>query len=139
MKYPQGGKNNVANCNSVLPAHMLRLSQTALTYAEAEARTKAPSQEAYYWLNRIRTRAGLSEYSGLSQQEFIDAVVNERAWELAGEGVRWFDLLRLELVEKSFENKNNEYDPTMLRKSDRYTFPLPASETLLNPNLNPKN
>lgn len=139
MKYPQGGKNNVANCNSILPAHMLRLSQTALTYAEAEARSQEPSQDAYYWLNRIRTRAGLSEYQGLSRQEFIDAVVNERAWELAGEGVRWFDLLRLELVEKSFEDKNPEYDPTMLNKSTRYTFPLPASETLLNPNLKPKN
>lgn len=137
MKYPQGGKNNEGNCNSVLPAHMLRLSQTALTYAEAEARSQTPSTDAYYWLNRIRTRAGLEEYHNLSQQEFIDAVVDERAWELAGEGVRWFDLLRLELVEKSFEEKNSEYDPGLLRKSDRYTFPLPASETLLNPNLNP--
>lgn len=139
MKYPQGGKNCVASSNSVLPVHLLRLSQTALTYAEAEARSQAPSEDAYYWLNRIRTRAGLPEYQSLTQQEFIDAAVNERAWELAGEGVRWFDLLRLELVEKSFEDKNPEYDPSMLNKSSRYTFPLPASETLLNPNLKPQN
>ncbi|MCI2082952.1 MAG: RagB/SusD family nutrient uptake outer membrane protein [Bacteroidales bacterium] len=137
MKYPQGGKNNVSNCSSVLPAHMLRLSQTALTYAEAKARSDGPDAMAYLWLNKIRTRAGLTEYSGLSTQDFIDKVVQERAWELAGECVRWYDLLRLEMVPESFENKNSEYDPSNLHSStdSRYTFPLPASETLLNPNL----
>lgn len=136
MKRPQGGKNSVSNCNSVLPVHLLRLSQTALTYAEAIARASAPDATAYEWLNKIRKRAGLSEYSGLSTQEFIDACVDERAWEFAGECLRWFDLLRLELVDDSFTHKNKDYDPTNLHTSgERYTFPLPASETLINPNL----
>lgn len=136
MKNPQGGPNNVANCNSVIPAHLLRLSQTALTYAEAVARANSTTDEAYTWLNRIRTRAGLAPYSGLSREDFIEKVVEERAWEFAGENVRWFDLLRLELVGKSFENKNSEYDPSSLHpQGSDYTFPLPASETLINPNL----
>jgi len=136
MKYPQGGPNNVSNCNSVLPAHLLRLSQTALTYAEAVARASGPDEDAYYWINRIRNRAGLEPYAGLSNDEFIEACVSERGWEFAGECVRWFDLLRLELVEESFEHKNSEYDPSSLHATGtRYTFPLPASETLINPNL----
>lgn len=137
MKYPQGGRNNVSNCNSILPAHMLRLSQTALTYAEAKARSDGPDAAAYEWLNKIRTRAGLPTYSNLSTQDFIDNTVQERAWELAGECVRWYDLLRLELVPDSFTHKNSTYDPSNLHSSSdsRYTFPLPSSETLLNPSL----
>lgn len=137
MKYPQGGQNNVANCSSVLPAHILRLSQTALTYAEAKARSDGPDAEAYSWLNKIRDRAGLPEYSGLSTSDFINDVVQERAWEFAGECVRWYDLLRLEMVPESFEGKDPEYDPSNLhsQSDNRYTFPIPSSEILLNPNL----
>lgn len=137
MKYPQGGQNNVSNCTSVLPMHVLRMSQTALTYAEAKARSEGPDAEAYSWLNKIRVRAGLSEYSGLSTDEFIDAVVQERAWEFAGECVRWYDLLRLEMVPESFEGKDATYDASNLHSSSDsdYTLPIPASEILLNPNL----
>lgn len=135
MKRPYGGQNSISNCSSKLPVHLLRLSQTALTYAEAVARSSAPDAMAYEWLNKIRVRAGLPEYSGLSKDEFIDACVDERAWEFAGECVRWYDLLRLELVDESFKHKNNEYDPTSLHSGGRYTFPIPAYETLINPNL----
>ncbi len=137
MKYPQGGANNYANCNSVLPVHLLRLSQTALTYAEAAARSTGADSDAYYWINKIRTRAGLDELSGLSNEDFIEACVNERAWEFAGEFVRWYDLLRLERVEDSFNYKNYEYDQTNLHNSgdSRYTFPIPAYDSLINPNL----
>lgn len=137
MKYPQGGINNYANCNAVLPVHLLRLSQTALTYAEATARSVGANEEAYYWINEIRTRAGLEKLSGLSNEDFIEACVNERAWEFAGEFVRWYDLLRLEKVEESFNYKNYEYDQTNLHNpgDTRYTFPIPAYDSLINPNL----
>ena len=133
MKYPQSGVRG--SSSSTIPAHMLRLSQTALTYAEAKARSDGPDEAAYNWINRIRTRAGLQELSGLSTDEFIEAAVDERAWELAGECVRWFDLLRLEMVPSTNADKNPDYD-LQVNVKDRYTFPIPASETLLNPNLN---
>lgn len=135
MKYPQGGLNSHSNCNSVLPAHLFRLSQTALTYAEAAARSTGADAEAYKWLNKIRKRAGLVAYGNLSEDEFIKACVDERAWEFAGENQRWFDLLRLEMVEQSFENKNMNYDQTNLHKGGDYTFPIPSYEILVNPNL----
>lgn len=134
MRYPQSGAKG--NSSSVVPMHVLRLSQTALTYAEAKARAEGPDENAYYWINRIRQRAGLAEYSGLEQQEFIDRCVEERAWELAGECVRWYDLLRLEMVPSINDNiKDLAYDQPVDVK-DRYTLPIPSSETLLNPNLN---
>ena len=133
MKYPQSGVKG--SSASTIPAHLLRLSQTALTYAEAKARAEGPDDAAYNWINRIRTRAGLEELSDLSTDEFIEAAVNERAWELTGECVRWFDLLRLEMVPDTNALKDSGYD-IQVNVKDRYTFPLPASETLLNPNLN---
>ncbi len=133
MKYPQSGVKG--SSSSTIPAHLLRLSQTALTYAEAKARADGPDDAAYEWINKIRTRAGLGTLSGLTTEDFITACVNERAWELAGENVRWFDLLRLEMVDDTNASKDPQYDQTVQVK-ERYTFPLPASETLLNPNLN---
>ena len=95
------------------------------------------TDEAYQWLNKIRTRAGLSTYSGLSREDFIKAVVDERKWEFAGENVRWYDILRLELEDEVFAGKDNNYDPGNLHPAgDKdYTFPIPATETLVNPNL----
>lgn len=134
MKCPQSGVSG--SSSSVIPAHMLRLSQTALTYAEAKARSDGPDEDAYSWINQIRDRAGLAGLSGLSTEDFITACVNERAWELAGECVRWFDLLRLEMVESINDSKNTTYDELVTEGKDRYTLPIPSSETLLNPNLN---
>ena len=130
-------QNGYSSCSASIPAHLLRLSQTALTYAEATARSGSVTDEAYQWLNKIRTRAGLSTYSGLSREDFIKAVVDERKWEFAGENVRWYDILRLELEDEVFAGKDNNYDPGSLHPAgDKdYTFPIPATETLVNPNL----
>lgn len=134
MMLPQNG---YSSCSASIPTHLLRLSQTALTYAEAVARSGSATGDAYTWVNRIRTRAGLPNYSGLSNSEFIKAVVDERKWEFAGENVRWYDILRLELEDEVFAHKDPAYDPGSLHPAgDKdYTFPIPATETLVNPNL----
>ena len=47
-------------------------------------------------LNLVRGRAGLAAVtSGLSQSAFRDKVLHERRMELAFEGQRWFDLIRV--------------------------------------------
>jgi hypothetical protein len=94
------------NGRSVL---MLRYPDVLLTYAEAKARTDGPDALAYKCLNDVRNRAykgaGTTEasVSGLSTNDFIDAVVWERAYEFCGfeYSARWFDLQRLELVERA--------------------------------------
>ncbi len=123
--------------NSSLPMPMLRYTQTLLTYAEAKARSAGPDQLAYDCVNAIRNRAELSEYSGLSNDAFTDAVVNERAWELCGERVRWFDMVRLEIVADVFAQRdaddNQPFNSTITE--EQYTFPIPEHDLLLNPNM----
>ncbi len=131
---------NVANYYSYyssLPMPMLRYTQTILTYAEAKARSGGPDALAYECLNAIRQRAELPLYSGLSTEEFTNATVNERAWELCGERVRWFDMVRLEKVAEVFAKRspldNQPFDSNITEAC--YLFPIPEHDLQLDPNL----
>ena len=79
---------------------ILRYADVLLIYAEAANMSEAgPSQVAYDAINAVRLRAGLANLpSGLSQNDFDKAVLDERNWELAFEGNRWHDLVRREMV-----------------------------------------
>jgi hypothetical protein len=80
----------------------LRYTLTATTYAEAITRAKgAPDDLAYKIMDDIRDRAKLTRYAkGMSGDAFAKAVVQERAWEMAGEWTRFADLCRLKMVEE---------------------------------------
>lgn len=66
-----------------------------LIYAEAVNELNAgPDAEAYRQINRIRTRANATPFSGMNQDEFRSAVLEERARELAYEADRRYDLFR---------------------------------------------
>lgn len=58
--------------------------------AEAQAAGSSPTAT----LNKVRTRAGLPDVTGLTQGELRDKILNERRFELSFEGHRWFDLVR---------------------------------------------
>jgi hypothetical protein len=126
--------------------YLFRYAHTLLTYAEAMARSGQVNAKAYDCVNQIRRRAhqvdihAASVYdlqSGLSPEAFADSVVWERAWELAGEPEgRWFDLVRLEMVEDLPELRHpEEGGPPILFDKSEYFFPLPPEDILLNPNL----
>lgn len=75
---------------------LYRMSDIVLLHAEALAAT-GRLEEAVRELNKIRVRAGLTEYSAqqfLTPDELILAILKERTIELIGEGKYWFDLLR---------------------------------------------
>ncbi|WP_089785841.1 RagB/SusD family nutrient uptake outer membrane protein [Chitinophaga sp. YR573] len=120
------------------PVIMVRYAHVLLIYAEAQARaTGTPSGEAYAAVNAVRARAVLADLpAGLSGTDFADAIVNERAWEFAGEWNRWFDLVRLEKVEAA----NADKDPADLQPAQpitkaNYWMPIPGADALVNPNL----
>lgn len=135
MKDENGSK--YYNYASSVPMRMLRFTQTALTYAEAKARSGEPDALAYECLNFVRTRAGLSTYSGLSASDFASKCVDERAWELCGERVRWFDMVRLEMVKDIVAKKDpRDNQPLHAVTEKDYLFPIPEHDELLNSNLN---
>jgi hypothetical protein len=77
---------------------------------------------------------------GLSAEAFADSVVWERAWELCGEPEgRWFDLVRLEMVENLPKLRySDEVDPPITFDKSAYFFSIPTSDTILNHNLGNK-
>ena len=132
-------KGEALTSSSSLPSVMMRYAHVLTIYAEAKARGAAgPDQLAYDALNAIRVRGGQEAllFGTLSATQFADEVVQERAWEFAAERTRWFDLVRLEKVEEANANKNPaDLQPIGEITKDDYWFPLPYTDTSINPNL----
>ena len=123
---------------------MMRYPHVLTIYAEAKARgTGGPDQAAYDALNKVRLRGraagtkALTPGDGLTAAQFADEVVQERAWEFACERTRWFDLVRLERVEEANAKKStDDLQPIKPIVKANYWFPLPYTDTSINPNLN---
>ena len=119
--------------NSPLNFPVLRFSNVLLMKAEALNELGQTSQ-AEVPLNRVRNRAGLANIaSGLSKAAFRTAVLKERRVELAFEGQRWFDLIRV---------NNGQYGLDFLHSigktnatSKHLLFPIPQIERDRNPKL----
>ena len=108
--------------------YLIRFSEVALIYAEAAG----PTTEAYLWVNKIRKRAGLGDLApGLSETDFRNAVVQERAWELAFEGQRLYDLRRKAMVLA----KDPRAVAAGISEQQAAFYPLPQMEVDLNVNV----
>jgi starch-binding outer membrane protein, SusD/RagB family len=107
--------------------YLMRFSDVALIYAEAVG----PTTEGYLWLNKIRNRAGLADAAtGLSATDFRNTVVQERAWELAFEGQRLYDLRRKAMV----TTKDPKAIAAGITEEQAAFYPIPQLEIDLNPN-----
>ncbi len=83
---------------------MYRLTDMVLLYAEA-MNEQGDLVTALKWLNIIRKRAGQPVYldtdpAVATKEAMQNALLNERRWELFGEGKRWFDLVRTKKQKK---------------------------------------
>jgi hypothetical protein len=95
----------------------IRLADTYLMEAEALVKggeSGAPGTRSYQLLNAVRARVGLG-----AELATDDNIFNERRLELAGEGHRWFDLVRTgraaaALASKGFVAGKNEILPIPL-------------------------
>lgn len=84
----------------------LRLPEIYLSYAEAiNEYNGGPTAEAYKYVDAVRARVGMKGLKkGLSQEEFRNAVLRERACEFGWESIRYFDLIRWKM-EKNFSTE----------------------------------
>ena len=126
--------------------YIFRFADVLLMYAEALNMSGGSMTEAYSAVNQIRRRAaglplntpnpGVDLAPGLQGQVFHDTVIDERAWELAGELSRWNDMVRNEIVQEVVDKRHPDELPIITTiNENRYLAPIPASEIDLNPNL----
>ena len=112
---------------------ILRLADMYLIAAEAEARLNGATDKAYGYVNAIRHRAGLGDLSaGLNKEAFIDAVIQERAWEFFAEGDRWYDLTRTGKYLTVIPQATNAVYPTRNVQAKYRYFPIPQDEVNAN-------
>ncbi len=116
----------------------LRYSDILLMVAEAENAINGPTNKAYNAFNKIRRRAfGNTNNdldSGINQEEFLNAVLNERRLELCYEGHRKDDLIRTQKLESVIESHNlNNPQNIKSYQPHKYVFPIPQLEVDLNP------
>jgi starch-binding outer membrane protein, SusD/RagB family len=129
--------------------YMMRYAHTLLTYAEAKARSGNIDASAYEAVNQVRRRANNVDIhtpssfdlqQGLTNDQFADSVVLEKAWEFCSEPEnRIFDLLRLEMYNQLPNlRKGNNQGNSKVEMVDPSTwfFPIPELDKKLNPNLN---
>lgn len=115
---------------------ILRLADVYLIAAEAEAQLNGGSSEAYGFIKIVRDRAGLPALAaGLSKQQFINAVLQERSWELFGEGDRWYDLTRTNTFMQVIPTAVNNVFPTRSPQPRNRYFPIPLDEINANPKI----
>ena len=92
----------------------IRYADVLLMFAEAENELNGPTAEAQEALKQVRRRAfaGADQAdmvdayvaaAASSKEDFLNAVLDERKWEFAGENMRWKDLVR-----------NNKYSEKVL-------------------------
>ena len=113
---------------------LLRIEDIILLYAECVGNTI----EGRELVNKIRRRAGLANLDiNLSEEEFQKAVQDERRYELAEEGVRWFDLVRrneyVDTIKQMFINDDDTENGTYRQyanrvNADMYLYPIPQSQ-----------
>lgn len=147
--------------------YLMRYAEVLLIYAEAAGRSGNVSADAWEALNRVRRRAeGLPVHRPDPSVDLSDRDGNieelaytEKKWELAGEFLRWYDLIRLERVEEALggtardprSSIGSRFDPDgnaipiPLTKpavpiigplgTDSYFLPIPPDEIALLPNL----
>lgn len=121
---------------------IIRYEDVLLMYAEIL--TTKDVAGAMTIVNRIRSRAGCSPETATTAASALAFVKRERRIEFAGEGVRWFDLIRWNewqsaIVAKFNRNHNPAGTDVNNVKPGRYLFPIPLGQMQAKPGLYAQN
>ena len=118
---------------------VFRLGDVYLMAAECENELNGPAN-AYQYIHAIRQRAYETqaewELTGLNQQQFREAIYDERKWELAGEAHRRYDLIRWGILLDVVQNLEYRFwKPNENIRPYHVLLPIPLQELELNPAL----
>lgn len=127
-KYPDAGTRSDW-------APIIRYAEVLLTYAEASARAASGiDADAISKLNLVRDRARVSapQYTVASfanKDALVAAILGERRIELAFEGHRFWDLMRIKAnVTNKYDNDGTTVLPVQTFGEDKNVFPIPQAE-----------
>lgn len=128
-KFKDSTRTSIAEAQSARDVFMIRLAEMYLIAAEAKMKTGDNDSAAYY-INQIRTRAALpgrtAQMQITSAQVNLDFILDERARELAGEQLRWFDLKRTGKLQERLQTMNP--DAAAYFKTYHLVRPIPQSQ-----------
>lgn len=131
--HPYKYKKQSNTGTSVEYSVVLRLAEQYLIRAESRAHS-GDLIGAKEDLNKTRNLAGLPNTNAVTAEEILENVFIERRLELFTEfGHRFFDLKRTGRIDVILSKTKPQWN------SNDKVLPLPESELLLNPNLNPQN
>lgn len=142
MYYPANNYAFMYKCRSGYNS-IIKLRYADILLLKAEALIdKGDYNKAAQIINRTRTRAGLNSLpasAAADKESITQAYLKERRLELALEGHRWFDLVRLNKVEEVmntvFDKDEGRPAQTMPYTSLSYVLPIPQAVMDQNPNL----
>lgn len=132
-KYP-----GTANNYGVNNVKVFRVADAYMILAEAQARKASPDLTASYnAYAALRTARGAgTSVAFIDQNDAITKILEERAREFAWEGSRLLDLKRNgRLVTRQGVDIYVLNPVATLSDINRYTYPIPTSETQANPNI----
>lgn len=112
---------------------VLRYADVLLTQSEAQHRIDPSNANKFNGINEVRSRAEVAPLNFANtptDEDFITALVNERAWEFCIEGHRRWDLIRLGRYAEVMQSVGRPFDEKHLKY-----FPIPQTEMDVNPNL----
>ena len=130
-KYMAGDISNSLNKTCEVAYPIYRYTDMMLLQAEARAH-QGKWGEALDLVKTVRDRAGLNtltENDFASEEEVVNYILRERQVELAGEGRRWFDLLRTEKWKEVMKPING------MEQDGNELFPIHYSHILENPKI----
>lgn len=106
---------------------VIRYADLLLMLAEARNEVAGPTADAYAPINQVRSRAKLPALpTGLTKEQFRDAVLRERSWELSFEGHRRYDLIRMNKLQETMQKAGIT---TTVPKHNLYPIPQRELDT----------
>lgn len=131
-------KDEPAPPKSFINERAIRYADVLLMLAEAYM-NKGALDTSIGYINQIRRRANLNDYSGpITKEGVFEDLVHQRAIEFFVEGERFYDLRRWGLLEQTLKTCNDtRYKNYQTGKSGNINkfnyFPIPAKELDTNP------
>lgn len=121
---------------------LIRLEDVMLMYAQLVGNT----QEGISLVNKIRNRAGISPLpAALTDDRYQTYVLDERRRELAGEGIRWHDIVRTgqfrSYIEAAYKGESSSSAGSVISNitDGMYLYPIPEEQMLVRTGLYQQN